>query len=152
MKKLAMGADERAQLRKQLKKIDFFNKPAWIDVDALASQTKLYEYSEGSTIFKQGEKPDALYMILDGRVDVKYKKGIFKKADLLDQLGPGHFFGEMALIDGSRRTATVKAATDAKLFVLSRSVMDEMLLENDDFRERMQAIAETRKFLNTRRT
>jgi CPA2 family monovalent cation:H+ antiporter-2 len=83
---------------------------------------------------------------------VKYKKGIFKKADLLDELGAGHFFGEMALIDGSRRTATVKTIQPTKLFVLSRSVIDEMLLENEDFRKRVSAVAETRKFLNTRHT
>jgi CRP-like cAMP-binding protein len=152
MKKLSVGPEERAQLRRQLKKIDFFVKPSWIDVDALAGQTKLYEYPSGSTIFKQGEKPDALYMILDGGVAVKYKKGIFKKADLLDELGAGHFFGEMALIDGSRRTATVKTIQPTKLFVLSRSVIDEMLLENEDFRKRVSAVAETRKFLNTRHT
>lgn len=152
MKKLSLGADERAQLRKQLKKVDFFAKPAWIDVDALASQTKLYSYDEGETIFKQGEKPDALYLVLEGRVAVKYKKGIFKKADVLEELGPGHFFGEMALIDGSRRTATTKTVVPTKLFVVGQNVIDELLLENDQFRERMRAVAETRKFLNTRRT
>jgi CRP-like cAMP-binding protein len=151
-KKLAMGPEERIALRRQLKKMDFFKKPAWIDVDALAGKTVLYEYSPGTAVFKQGAKADGLYMVLDGAVEVKYKKGLFRKASLLDELGAGHFFGEMALMDGSRRTATVKTIGPTRLFVLSRDVIDEMLLENDDFRDRMRAIAETRKFLNSRHT
>lgn len=152
MKKISIGPEERTQLRKQLKKINFLSYLPSVDVDALASQTKLFEFDEGDTIFKQGEKPGALYLILEGRVAVKYKKGIFKKADLLEELGAGHFFGEMALIDGSRRTASVKTLKTTKLFVVGRDVIDEMLIQNEKFRDHIRAVAETRKFLNSRHT
>jgi CRP-like cAMP-binding protein len=152
MKKLVMGPDENAQLRKSLKKIKFLSDLTSVDVGALANQTQLHLYDEGSTIFKQGDSPEALYVILDGEVAIKYKAGLFKKTNTLDHLGPGHFFGEMALIAGSRRTATATTVKPTKLFVLNRSVIDEVLMQNDQFREHIRAVAETRKFLNGRHT
>lgn len=152
MKVMALGTTESAQLRKQLKKIEFFSALASVDLGALANKTKLMVFGEGETIFKQGDAPNALYLILDGHVAVQYKTGFFKRAKDLEELGAGHFFGEMALLDSTKRTATVKTLAPTKLFVVDRHVIDDVLSENEKFRKHIHAVAETRKFINGRHT
>lgn len=75
-------------------------------------------YRKGQTIVKQGDASDAFYIIAKGNVEVLGGRG--KKPTKLNELKSGAFFGEMALIDGAPRTATVKALTETDCLVLPR--------------------------------
>lgn len=75
-------------------------------------------YKKGETILKEGEQGVAFFIIVSGKVDVTHATG--SKASKLDDLGPGEAFGEMALLDGGPRTATVKALEETTCLVLSR--------------------------------
>lgn len=151
MNRLGIGDQERRQLREDLRKVNYFSDLAWVDFNEVVNRTQFFTCKAGETLFKQGDEADTLFVIYEGEVEVRHKEGLFKRSKPIERLSAGHFFGEMALIDGSRRTATVKAATAAKLFVLRRQEVDEMMLENPAFRKHMMAMAETRKFINTRR-
>ena len=70
-------------------------------------------------IFHQGDPATAFFLVTKGRVEVLASSGR-KKATKVKELGRGSFFGEMALIDGARRGATVKALTDTECLVLPR--------------------------------
>jgi CRP/FNR family cyclic AMP-dependent transcriptional regulator len=72
-----------------------------------------------TTVFRTGDEGDAMYLIEDGRVCicVRTKDG---QEVMLTELGRGDFFGEMALLDGKRRSADARVAEDARLAVLSR--------------------------------
>ena len=92
------------------KKMDLFHEkglsPAEIRLLATFSQEENYE--SDSIIFREGEVGDKLYIILDGQVRIsKFIPGIGEEA--LAILGRGEFFGEMALIDGSPRSADARA-------------------------------------------
>jgi CRP-like cAMP-binding protein len=76
-------------------------------------------YRSGQTIVKQGDKADAFFIIEKGRVEV-LGAGSGKKRTKLNELRSGAFFGEMALIDGAPRTATVKAVAQTDCLVLPR--------------------------------
>ena len=71
-------------------------------------------YPEGATVVKQGEKGVGFYLLLQGRVDVR------RKGRKLATLGPGHFFGEMALFDDERRSADVVATEPTRCLVVSK--------------------------------
>jgi CRP/FNR family transcriptional regulator/CRP/FNR family cyclic AMP-dependent transcriptional regulator len=75
-------------------------------------------YKKGETIVKEGEQAVAFFIVTKGKVEVSRGAGAKKKK--LNELGPGSVFGEMALLDGSPRVATVKAIDDASCLVLSR--------------------------------
>jgi CRP/FNR family cyclic AMP-dependent transcriptional regulator len=60
----------------------------------------------GDVIFAEGDKGDAMYVIRSGEVAIE------RGGHVMETLGPGGIFGEMALIDGSPRSATVRAKTD----------------------------------------
>ena len=83
-------------------------------------------YAPGRVLFRAGEAGDELYVILRGEAKVLGKP-------LARTLGPGDYFGEMALLDGGLRSATIAAATEVSTLVLSRSVVTQLLEEEPKF-------------------
>ncbi len=73
------------------------------------------------TVVWVGEAGDDFYIVQRGQVSVSCPDETGKEV-LLGTLGPGHFFGEISLLDGGPRTATVRAIADADLFVLCASI------------------------------
>jgi len=71
-------------------------------------------YAPGKTVVEEGKFADEFFVILDGHADVR--KGGRKRGTL----GPGDYFGEIALLQDVPRTATVRADTDARLYALER--------------------------------
>jgi CRP/FNR family transcriptional regulator, cyclic AMP receptor protein len=66
-------------------------------------------YSAGETIFESGSEPDFLYIIQEGEVD------IIAGDQVVETLGPGEIFGEMALVDKQPRSASAKSKTECKV-------------------------------------
>jgi CRP/FNR family cyclic AMP-dependent transcriptional regulator len=66
-------------------------------------------FKAGETIFAEGEPADFMYIVRAGKVD------LVQGERLLETVGPDGFFGELALIDDSARSATAKAQTDCEL-------------------------------------
>jgi CRP-like cAMP-binding protein len=71
------------------------------------------------TIFWFGDPGDSFYLIHHGHVVVTVPNERGEHV-VLNQLGPGGFFGEISLLDGGTRTASVRAVTETELFVLGR--------------------------------
>jgi CRP/FNR family cyclic AMP-dependent transcriptional regulator len=86
-------------------------------LERLAEQGKRRSYAPGETIVREGEPASALYVILSGRVRVE-RRGM-GGSQVVAELLPGDFFGELALIEEEPRTATVTAIdqTECILFV-----------------------------------
>jgi CRP-like cAMP-binding protein len=87
----------------------------------VARMAQKASYPEHTVIVTPRRGADAFYVILDGRAKVSTVTG-----DRIE-LGPGRFFGEMALLDDSPRTATVTAATDLLVMRISRQHFREMV-------------------------
>ncbi|HSB59988.1 MAG TPA: cyclic nucleotide-binding domain-containing protein [Methyloceanibacter sp.] len=66
-------------------------------------------FAAGDVIFAEGDKGDAMYVVRNGEVTVE------RNGKVMETLGGGGIFGEMALIDGSSRSATVRAKTDCEV-------------------------------------
>jgi CRP-like cAMP-binding protein len=66
------------------------------------------EYDVGDVIFEEGSSGRELYVVLDGKIDIAKDNGGARTT--IVTLGKGEFFGEMAVIDGSSRSATAIAA------------------------------------------
>src|SRR5215467_9334070 len=74
-----------------------------------AEDTEIVAFRAGDTVFREGDPGDLMYVVRDGRVDLRVK------GQLVDSLGPGGVLGEMALIEHAPRTATATAKTDCTL-------------------------------------
>ena len=80
-------------------------------------------FPRGTVIIREGDESDAsLYIILKGQVDVTKQGGDGQPDIKFATLSEGDFFGEMALLDGAPRSATVTAATATETLLLSRWV------------------------------
>lgn len=77
------------------------------------SRERIYESSD--EILHQGDEGAGVYVIIDGRVEV------VRDGRKLADMGAGSFFGEMALLDNYRRSATVRAVEPTKCVVIPRS-------------------------------
>jgi hypothetical protein len=74
------------------------------------------EHEAGQTIFSQGDQGNCAYFIRTGEVEVVDEK----EGQVVATLGPGDFFGEMALISNATRNATVRTISTAELAVLGK--------------------------------
>jgi MFS family permease len=83
-------------------------------LERLASQAVPVQVSTGTEVVRQGEPGDRFYVIESGRFEVAVDGA------RTAELGPGEFFGEIALLRNVPRTATVKATADSKLLALGR--------------------------------
>ena len=91
------------------------------DLLALAKATEDMEVPAGRALCREGAIGHEFFVIVEGEVDItKGEKHIRSE-------GPGEFFGEIALIDNVRRTATVTAKTPLRFFVLTRQNFSALL-------------------------
>jgi len=77
-------------------------------------------FPAGTTILREGDAGDSLYLITGGRVEVETRDDGGERVPL-GTLGPGDFFGEVSLLTSRPRTATVTALTDLEALELSRA-------------------------------
>ncbi|RKZ14374.1 Crp/Fnr family transcriptional regulator, partial [bacterium] len=71
-------------------------------------------FKQGETLIKEGEAGDEFFVIIKGKVEVS------SRGSVIAVLGDGEFFGEMALLEGVKRSATVRAIEDTEVFILNR--------------------------------
>lgn len=110
-------------------KVDLFKERGLSagEMKLLATFSSEERFREGSMVFREGERGDKLYIVLDGRVRIsKFIPGVGEEA--LAVLDRGDFFGEMALIDDKPRSADAKAHDgDATVLSLDRATLNEIL-------------------------
>ena len=85
----------------------------------------------GDVIFREGEKADGLYGVLEGRIIVTVGSASGKELTL-NSFGPGSFFGEIAFFDGEGRTATAMAREPSRLIFLGRAAFLPFLRRRPD--------------------
>ncbi len=97
------------------------------EMKLLATFSAEEKFRAGSVVFREGERGDKLFIVLDGRVRIsKFIPGVGEEA--LAVLDRGDFFGEMALIDDKPRSADAKAhETDATVLSIDRATLREVL-------------------------
>jgi len=114
---------------KSEEKVDLFKERGLsaAEMKLLATFSSEERFREGSMMFREGEKGDKLYIVLDGRVRIsKFIPGVGEEA--LTVLDRGDFFGEMALIDDKPRSADAKAHEgDATVLSIDRATLNEIL-------------------------
>ena len=91
---------------------------------------KLIRYESGEAIVRQGEPADMFYILTTGRVEVSSHRPSGEDL-ILAHLGPGEWFGEMGLLLGSPRTATVRARGDVEVMGLDRENFQALMADSD---------------------
>jgi hypothetical protein len=111
-----------------LKNIEIFAELSINELAAVASVTEEAAFGEGETVFREGEIGETLFLILEGEVGV-IKDCNVDKAFELDRIGPGDYFGEMALFGDDRRSATIRVKASARFLTLNKQELQEIVRE-----------------------
>ncbi|MFQ5724323.1 MAG: cation:proton antiporter, partial [Terriglobia bacterium] len=109
-------------VRDLLRQVPFFQSVPPHGIEELARRARPHTVLEDEIIFWEGARSDSLYLIARGAVRIK----VAQPERILAVLGPGEFFGEMALLSAKPRTATAQAATPANLIELARRGVREV--------------------------
>jgi CRP-like cAMP-binding protein len=109
-----------------LRGIDLFATVGRRPLDRLAHRAKEVRHAQGHTILDEGGRPLGFHLILEGEATI-----IRDGAEQI-RLGPGAYFGEMSLIDGQPRSATVIAQTPLRTAYLDYSAFDAMMAEHPE--------------------
>jgi CRP-like cAMP-binding protein len=99
--------------------IPLFDKLKSNELSIVAKHINYIDLKEGEILFKEGVKGDFVCFVIDGTLDV-IKKTETGENVVISSLPKGRSIGEMSIIDGYPRSATVKARTEAKLVTLTR--------------------------------
>jgi len=122
-----------------LAKAPLFRNLSRADLVGLAKVTEDLEVEEGKVLAREGDIGHEFFVLVDGEVDVA------KDGQSVRKLGPGDFFGEIALIwESPRRTATVTAAAPVRLFVLTRQAFRGLIDHHPDIEEKVLEALEER--------
>jgi signal transduction histidine kinase len=96
------------------------------EIEELIANSSVHSYAPGSVLCRENHIEDRFYMILEGEAEVT--KNINNTEErLLQTLGPGDFFGEMALIHNAPRAATVTVKTDMTTLELDKAAFNRVL-------------------------
>ncbi|MGE0784099.1 MAG: Crp/Fnr family transcriptional regulator [Sandaracinaceae bacterium] len=89
----------------------------------------------GEILFREGERGDVMYVIQSGAVRIT--KTVKGEEKTLAILGPGEFFGEMAILNAKPRTATAVVEEDAQVLVLGARTFEQMVVSNAEIAVRL---------------
>ncbi len=102
---------------------------------AAAPEALLQSFPAGTWIFRKGDSGDTMFVVQDGEVELLREFG--GETRPLFRLGPGDFFGEMAVLDGSPRFTAARAVTACQLLPVDASAFDQLLRDYPEVAVRM---------------
>ena len=109
------------------------------------SASEMLHFDAGTTVFKEGDPGDTVYVVLDGKVDLRVN------GRLVETVGPGGVLGEMALIEQAPRVATATARTACDLQPISEARFMAMIQQTPHFAlQIMKVIASRLRRMNVR--
>src|SRR5574342_159452 len=123
---------------RHLQRVPLFSGCNEDELRRVAELSRIAEAPAGTAVTQIGEPGDSFFIIIDGAVAVRTPVGA------ASQLQPGDFFGEMSLLDGEPRSATIVATTPVRLLIVDRSHFWRLLDETPDLVRRMLTILSRR--------
>lgn len=136
-----------------LKNTELFRALEDGDLEKLSTKLRERVYPPNTAIVREGASGDAMFIIKNGQVEVKKREQNLGVDLTIATLGMGACFGEMALLTGKPRSATVIAIAATELFVLEKKDFDALLLEHPSISISINKIvAERIEEMNTQKT
>ncbi len=129
--------------RDVLHKVGFFDMLDAEEFEALAMSLRYAPFARGEVVTRQGAEAHWLYLIEEGTVRICIsEEGVERE---VGRLGAGDAFGEMALLQGARREASVVAETDAECFRLERGTFQRVVDKHPEIVARFAEVVTKRK-------
>lgn len=112
-----------------LMSVAIFDKLSDNELEIVSKHIFSSAYNAGDVIFREGTHGNSMCFVLEGELDVIKKKEDGSQV-LISTLSPGQSVGEMAMVDGLVRSATIQAKTDVSVLVLNRVQFEKLMAEH----------------------
>jgi CRP/FNR family transcriptional regulator len=124
-------SDDREETIALLRRVSVFSTLSREELTHVAQVAMPRRYDAGSVVFKEGDEGSTCYIVRSGRARAirEHPDG---RSITLAHFGPGDIFGEMAMLDGERRSATVEATEDTDAVAILSTDMHRLLREHPD--------------------
>jgi small-conductance mechanosensitive channel/CRP-like cAMP-binding protein len=126
-----------ARLATLLARVDFLSALRPDDLNRLAETAEIRLFGAGSVVARRGESGDSLFIVASGRLEVVDEPSDGRPARAVGTRDVGDYVGEMSLLTGAPRPATVRALEDTELAVLTREVLRPILVADPTAAERL---------------
>jgi len=146
---LRQKLEQSAALLARLARVDLLRSLPPEEMEDVLLCVQPARFAAGDTIFRRGETGDALYLIVEGSVAVLAgDRADDAETIVLARLAEGQSFGEIAVLTGEPRTATVAALTDVELLKIAKEPFDELLDCSPRLRQAVEALNSQRILQN----
>jgi CRP-like cAMP-binding protein len=125
-------------IREHLRRIGILSPLGDGDLDALLPHVRLSVYGRGETVVRQGEEGDSLFVVLAGSLEVEVDQRN------VGSLSRGDFFGEMSLLTGEKRRATVRTIGEVRLLEISKAALEPVIRAHPSVAEGLTTSLERR--------
>jgi small-conductance mechanosensitive channel len=142
----AMAA-KRERILEALRRIDFLSVLSPEELETVAQRAAVRVYLPGEAVVRQGDAGAEFFIILGGTADVRRGEG--DKVVAVATLHAMQFFGEMSLLTGEPRSATIVAQTKLEVVVITKAVLEGPIMGNPLLAERIGTVLAERKSLMT---
>lgn len=142
-KNLSLRAEQKIPLADELKKLPLIQALSATEVAQLASGAALLEFGRDEIVVKQGEAGDSMFLIVSGSCAVQREDHGVK--NIVATLSAPQFFGEMSLLTGEARTATVRCLEDCQLLCIEKNDVLGILQQNPPVAEKLAEIVLNRQ-------
>jgi CRP-like cAMP-binding protein len=130
---------------KLLSKIELFAPLQVGEIRHLVQNLHRQVVTPGYTLVRAGADGDSLFILIEGLLSVQIERdGVLQQVALLQ---PGDFFGEMSLLTGERRSATVTCVTESVVYEIRKEALKHIMEQNPEIAERLSRILAQRQLL-----
>jgi zinc transporter ZupT len=142
-------ADARERI-KLLAKSDLMRHLPAEQIEQILPRICELQLKAGDILFRAGDVGDALYIVAHGKVEVLTEPATEGKIATgpIAVLGEGHAFGEMSLLSGGPRTATIRAAENSDLLRIGKQDFEELIAADDELADAVKRISHQRAISN----
>ncbi|HEY4185089.1 MAG TPA: mechanosensitive ion channel family protein [Polyangia bacterium] len=126
-----------------LSRVDVFRALDAEKIDRLTRRLRMAPFGPGEVILREGDPGDSLYVLRSGEVAVRVN--VRGQSREVTTLKAGQFFGEMSLMTGETRTATIVAKTDVECYIVSKDAFQEILEQKPELAATISEILSSRQ-------
>jgi small-conductance mechanosensitive channel/CRP-like cAMP-binding protein len=141
--RVAVLDQDQAEAQEILRREPLFSCLSDEQIESLVKQSRLNHFGRGERVIEEGNEGNSMFVLLRGmaRVVVSKNGSVIPVATL----SSGNCFGEMSLLTGERRSATVRAEADCYVMEISKPVMADVIRDSPDCLRQLSEILATRK-------
>jgi small-conductance mechanosensitive channel/CRP-like cAMP-binding protein len=143
-RKVLKGDEETARRLRALAQVDFFEHLEDEDRQFMAERLSPAPFAAGEAMTRQGMEAHWLYLLLEGEADVQVTSEGGSRT--VARLRPGDFFGEMSLMTGAPRSATVVAVSETLCYRLDKAAFQELVRRRPQVAERVAEVLAGRRY------